>query len=148
MGRASRAWAVLLIGVMVLAGIVMFAWTRSAAFLILPLGPLFLVPFAFLRREWKAAESAPSHRRVPPPIGVPAEDVSDIPTPITACPDCGYLGVRFLGIRDGVWPGGGETGARFVCPRCGFQGIPLQFDEAADYVEFLRELQPASSTVG
>jgi hypothetical protein len=75
------------------------------------------------------------------PVGpVQASDLAELKPPFTACPDCGYLGVRAPGIRDGLWPGGGETGGRFVCPRCHYQGIPVEFGSGEEYVAFVRAL--------
>jgi hypothetical protein len=68
------------------------------------------------------------------------ELLAQLDGPVSACPRCGYLGVRAPGVRDGLWPGGGETGARFVCPRCQYQGIPIEFDNGDDYAQWVREL--------
>ncbi|MEA3198662.1 MAG: hypothetical protein QOE90_90 [Thermoplasmata archaeon] len=103
-----------------------------------------LVAIAALTRARARKEPAPvAPRPVPPTTGAlpGVEDLEGLPFPLTVCPDCGYPGVRHPGIRDGVWAGGGETGARFVCPRCGFQGIPVEFERREDYLGFLAALR-------
>lgn len=82
---------------------------------------------------------APRVRPTPVPA-VPAGDLADIPEPVSACPDCGFLGIRMPTIGDGLWPGGGETGDRMVCPRCDWQGLPARFEKREDYGSYLREL--------
>lgn len=76
---------------------------------------------------------------VPPPAG---EDLAALREPVTACPDCGFVGLRMPGIRDGAWPGGGEL-VKMVCPRCGYQGMPVEFATREEYARFLRELAAA-----
>lgn len=79
-----------------------------------------------------------------PPVPAPApEDLEGVPEPTTACPDCGYLGVRMPELRDGLWPGGGELGGRIVCGRCGYQGVPVSFERREEYAAFLREMGTA-----
>lgn len=92
-------------------------------------------------------EALPPHRPLPTPVAPPDEDaaievsvVAKLDGPVSACPECGYLGIRAPGIRDGLWPGGGETGGRFVCPRCDWQGIPVEFEDGDAYAAFVRGL--------
>lgn len=88
------------------------------------------------------APSPPPRRlRVqPPPVPVPSEeDLRDVPEPVSACPDCGFLGIRSPGVQDGVWPGGGELVFQ-VCPRCQFRGQPVVFRRREDYNRFVAEL--------
>jgi hypothetical protein len=147
------AGAMLVVGVALLAGYAgVYAgapWSGNAlplvASLALVLAGVLVIPGLVVVGALRAARSrslGPSApRAVPPPAGVPTlDELEDVPVPITACPECGYLGIRFPGIRDGVWPGGGETGARFVCPRCGYQGIPIEFEERDAYRAFLEDL--------
>lgn len=88
----------------------------------------------------QSIDATPRPDRRPPVLPVDDTTLADVPEPVTACPDCGFLGIRMLGIRDGVWPGGGEIGDKMTCPRCGYQGLALRFDTRADYGEFLRDL--------
>lgn len=75
------------------------------------------------------------------PVPVPSEDaVRGLRMPVTACPDCGYLGLRMPQRGDGLWPGGGELGERRVCPRCGYQGIAVSFGTGEDYRAFVAGL--------
>ena len=99
------------------------------------------------RRRRTGREALPPHRPMPAPVPTLGEDetievdvLAEVDGPFTACPECAFLGVRFPGIRDGLWPGGGETGGRFVCPRCGFQGIPIEFESGDAYAAFVRSL--------
>lgn len=48
---------------------------------------------------------------------------------------CGSLDLALPGIRDGVFPEGGELMAS-VCRRCGFQGAPLLFSDRDGYEQF------------
>lgn len=99
----------------------------------------------FLLVGWRMARQRPDiellRARPVPPVEVPdAADVSDLPAPISACPDCGFLGIRMPQIEDALWPGGGELGDRKVCPRCGFQGLAVSFDSGDEYATFVRGL--------
>lgn len=82
---------------------------------------------------------APRVRPVAPMPPVQDADLADLPEPVKACPDCGFLGIRPPGVQDGVWPGGGELVFQ-VCPRCGYRGLPLEFPKRADYGDYLRQL--------
>ena len=75
----------------------------------------------------------------PPLPHLSDEDLAAMPLPILACPDCGHAGVRSRRLSDGGIPGVAETTDRVACPRCGFQGIPLEFISADDYRDFLEE---------
>lgn len=81
---------------------------------------------------------------VPAPVGPvePGDDIHLVPEPAKACPDCGYLGIRPPGVQDGVVPGGGEL-VFYVCPRCHYRGVPIQFARREDYADFLRKLAAA-----
>lgn len=111
------------------------------ALLVLPI-PLALV-LVGRRLAFPAAPGfEPPRARAPlPPMPVPPpEAVADLPQPVTACPACGFLGIRMPEIGDGLWPGGGELGNRQVCPRCGYQGVAASFPTGEAYRAFLQEL--------
>jgi len=91
-------------------------------------------------REPMPVTIEPRPDRRPPVAPVPVSELVDVPEPINACPDCGYLGVRMPELRDGLWPGGGELGSRVVCPRCGYQGLAVRFDTRGEYAAWLRDL--------
>lgn len=86
------------------------------------------------------ADLAPRADRRPPIPPVPDSELADLPEPVSACPDCGFLGIRMLSLQDGAIPGGSELGDKMTCPRCGYQGLAVRFDKRADYGEFLRDL--------
>lgn len=69
-----------------------------------------------------------------------ADQLTAIPEPVQACPECGYLGIRAPTLSDGGVPGYSDMGDKRVCPRCGYQGIQVEFRTREDYVEFLRVL--------
>lgn len=117
--------------------------------LILPFVVLFLV---YRRLAGQTAEGEPLRtpaataapvrrtRPVPRPVPPPSEaDLRDVPEPVSACPDCGFLGIRMPGIQDGVWPEGGQIVFQ-VCPRCHYRGQPLTFSRREDYALFVDEL--------
>lgn len=138
--RRSARWSLRIAGFLLLVvGLVLIRLGALVGGLVLGLAGLAGVLAAARAGETTAPARAAN---VPPPAGpLPAlEDLDGLPFPLTACARCGYPAVRFPGIRDGVWPGGGETGARFVCPRCGFQGIPVEFEAREDYRDFLAQL--------
>lgn len=124
------------------------------ALLFSPIGLIMLVIYWRVRRaRLHPTPIDPTPRRdVRPPIPpVDDEAIAAIPEPVTACPDCAFLGVRMPGIRDGLWPGGGELGDRIVCPRCGYQGLAVRFEKREDYGQFLRDLAtppPNAETAG
>lgn len=75
------------------------------------------------------------------PVPVPAaEDLEGVPEPVSACPNCAFLGIRPPGVQDGVWPGGGEL-VGVVCPRCGYRGVPVEFPRREDYRAFVASAQ-------
>ncbi|GEM_PF-4565900 len=80
----------------------------------------------------------------------PVDDatLADLPQPLTACPDCGYLGIRPATVRDGAFAGGGTLLSQQVCPRCGYQGLPLSFEKREQYGAFLRELAKGHAATG
>lgn len=86
-----------------------------------------------------AAPPEPRVRPVPPVSPAGSDDLSGVPEPVKACPDCGFLGIRPPGIQDGVWPGGGELIFQ-VCPRCDYRGLPVEFQRREEYGAFLRDL--------
>lgn len=124
------------------------------AFFVLAYGPfgLFGVPLVAIaalalyvrarrrRLHPEREEPARARPRPAPMPAVPDAELADLPQPVSACPDCGYLGIRMPAIGDGLWPGGGELGDRMVCPRCQWQGLPVRFDRREDYGAFLRDL--------
>lgn len=112
-------------------------------------GICFLLPFALAwlvaRRGRGADVDGPKGmpRAAPEPVPTPGEaDVAGLRAPFSACPDCGFLGVRPPGVQDGVWPGGGELVA-MVCPRCDFRGLPVYFDGGDEYREYVADLRRA-----
>lgn len=54
---------------------------------------------------------------------------------IAVCPRCASLDLRVPTIRDGLWPGGGETNFQ-VCADCAYRGAPLLFEDEGDYLSF------------
>lgn len=109
-------------------GVVVYAVVRIALRLLRP------------EPELTAKDLAPRADRRPPVAPVPDTELADVPEPVTACPDCGFLGIRMLTLQDGMIPGGGELGDKMTCPRCGYQGLAIRFDTRADYGDFLRAL--------
>lgn len=105
-----------------------------------------IVAFVIYRRLRRARldpqpiDTTPRPDRRPPVAPVSEEAIAALPEPVTACPDCAYIGIRTPELRDGVVPGGGEIGDKIVCPRCGYQGLAVRFDKREDYGEFLRDL--------
>lgn len=133
----------------------LFVSSRGVSLVMLPslvLGLLVFLalPLAFLLVGWRlshprALAEAIRPRAVTPVSVVPEAEAAALRIPIDACPDCGYLGIRMPTIHDGLWPGGGETGARMVCPRCDWQGLPASFVTPESYAEFTRELNARRS---
>jgi hypothetical protein len=161
--RRAAGWLLFAMGVVSSAFVVLSVATIGDAFrlgtgvllgLVVGLGSLLLVaslPLALLLIGWRLAHPKPMPPVVEPrthraPVRpVEEADVANVRMPVRVCPDCGYLGIRMPTIGDGLWPGGGETGDRMVCPRCDWQGLPVSFESREDYVEFLRAIQPASN---
>lgn len=75
----------------------------------------------------------------PMPV-VNVAELEGIPEPVTACAECGFLGVRPVSGGEGGIPGVSELMSERHCPRCGYQGLPIELRTRAEYVEFLREL--------
>lgn len=73
-----------------------------------------------------------------PPVSL--AELEGIPEPVTACADCGFLGVHPAQLEDGGIPGTSDLMSERVCPRCGYQGLPIELPTREDYVEYLREL--------
>lgn len=91
-------------------------------------------------RATRPAHDAPAPRPMPGPLAMPdAAALEDLPEPVTACPECGFVGIRMAGIQEGVWPGGGSM-MKVVCPRCNYVGLPLEFARREDYAAFLAEM--------
>jgi hypothetical protein len=79
------------------------------------------------------------------PMPVPAlADLEGVPEPVTACPNCAFLGIRAPGVQDGVWAGGGEL-VGVVCPRCGYRGVPAEFPRREDYRSFVASFASADA---
>ena len=77
------------------------------------------------------------------PMPVPAlADLDGVPEPVTACPNCAFLGIRPPRMQDGAWAGGGEL-LGVACPRCGYLGVPVEFPRRADYRAFVASLGAA-----
>lgn len=49
---------------------------------------------------------------------------------VPVCMRCGNRDIRPQTIRDGLWPGGGESMAWWTCDRCGHLGPPFLMDPA------------------
>lgn len=130
----------LAIGLAAAGGWILAAFTAAVA----------LVPFALwrdVRRRRLGIVTLPE-RKPRNPVAVPTPDalaeldvINKFDGPFSACPRCAFLGVRMAGLGDGLWPGGGETGGRFVCPRCDWQGLPVEFDDADAYGKFVEALR-------
>lgn len=75
------------------------------------------------------------------PVAVPdATAQAALPKPLHACPACGFLGIRPVGMREGFVPAAGEMAGLYQCPRCGYQGPSAEFPAGADYAVFVRSL--------
>lgn len=138
-GAVGLAWGV---ASFVLLGAQSSVWAAPLLLILYVLGSA--LPLAFLLVGWRLAHPRPeppaTPRDVTPVPVVPEGEAAALRVPIDACPECGFLGIRMPTIHDGLWPGGGETGARMVCPRCDWQGLPASFATTEDYAEFTREL--------
>lgn len=75
----------------------------------------------------------------PMPV-VSVAELEGIPEPITACAECGFLGIRPPSAGEGGIPGSADIMSTRHCPRCGHDGLPVELRTRAEYVEFLREL--------
>lgn len=145
MGRAS-AWALIVGGLALLAfGIAALAVTiRSAASasLLLAMGLVALVLGLRARKPVMLVQREPP---APPvltgPVPLPTLDTLErLPEPFSACPRCGYLGVRPPTWQEGAFAGGGQLLGRVQCSRCAYSGLPASFDKREDYIEFVDEL--------
>ena len=58
---------------------------------------------------------------------------------ITACPKCGSKHIYTGNISDGVLTG---YTSRYVCQQCGYQGMPIVFDNETDYQKFFKNKKP------
>lgn len=66
--------------------------------------------------------------------------------PVTACPNCGNLLLGWLGnhVEDAaILQIGGPLMGVYKCDRCGYQGLPLEFDNIEAYSEFMRAKKEA-----
>ena len=147
--RRAAGWLFVVLGAIgiVLSLVFVVTTTRGLGVLLglLALPLVAALPLALLVVGWgmthpRAEARSPTPRVVTPVPPVPESDAAALKLPIEACPDCGYLGIRMPAIHDGLWPGGGETGARMVCPRCDWQGLPASFPTTESYAEFTRDL--------
>lgn len=141
----GSVWALFFATIVVAAAIHgdLRAALRTGLFALVPLAILLVGARLMRGPDVRALTAPPPARRVGVvPLPGP-DDVSGLPTPITACPDCGYLGVRMPTLEDGLWPGGGELGDRKVCPRCAYQGLVPSFPDGESYRAFVASLQPA-----
>lgn len=77
----------------------------------------------------------------PPPSGT---DLAAIPLPIHACPECGSAGMRPMRLGEGGVPGANEISDKLACPRCGYRGLAIEFDDRDEYAEFLADLAEAA----
>lgn len=79
--------------------------------------------------------------RLVQPVEEPeTEDLADLPFPLRACPECGYIGVRSPEARDGMVAGSGALISAIVCPRCKYAGLPAEFDAPEDYQDYVAGL--------
>lgn len=112
-------------------------------------GAALAVPFAIwaVRRARRAVEvrvAEPPEPRVMPLVREPDEAaLAALPTPLRACPDCGYVGIRPASMLEGAYAGGGELLSIHVCPHCGYRGPPAEFDDADAYREYVAGLRRA-----
>ena len=103
--------------------------------------------FWVIRRRKSPAPEAPRRppqRDAPAPLPtpVPIPDVrtlASVHEPVTACPACGFLGIR-SGSGQSVYLGGGPILSGCFCPRCRYRGLPLSVDRRADYIDFVGQL--------
>lgn len=125
--------------ILVLAGLALLLALGDPMAALLPvlLGAALLVVGSTLGRRSGPAPASPRPAPVPP---VGAEDVSGVPEPVTACPQCGFLGVRPLHLGEGGIPGVAELSDKRQCPRCGYQGLAVTFPRRDDYRAFLADL--------
>jgi hypothetical protein len=56
---------------------------------------------------------------------------------IQACPRCESRDLGLPTASDGVWLGGGEL-QFYVCRACQYRGMPVEFDNEAEYATFVR----------
>lgn len=103
---------------------------------------------AIRRRKPPAPEplrrTPPRESPLPPPVPLPdARTLASVPEPVTACPACGFLGIR-SGSGQSVYIEGGPVLSGCICPRCGYRGLPLSVDTRVDYVGFVQQLHHAS----
>lgn len=97
------------------------------------------------RRKSSAPETPPRPPQsdapgpLPPPVPIPElRALAALHEPVTACPVCGFLGIR-SGSGQSVYLGGPIL-AGCLCPRCGYRGLPLSVDKRADYIDFVGHL--------
>lgn len=129
--------------ILVLAGM---AFALRGGLWLLVAAALAVTGIAFFRGRSRLVERSPAPAVPIPPV--PVAEVADLVGPVTACPRCGFVGIRPMTIGDGLWPGGGETDARRTCPRCLYIGLPIEFETAQEYAMFLRGLSedPSQTT--
>jgi hypothetical protein len=61
--------------------------------------------------------------------------------PVTACPNCGSLELNWLGkdmIDSAVIGISGPLSGVYKCDKCGYQGLPLEFDNMKNYLAFMK----------
>jgi hypothetical protein len=86
----------------------------------------------------------PATPRAIPLVPVPdAKALAALPRPLTACPDCGYVGIRPARFGEGAVAGLGDLMSMRVCGHCGYRGPPVEFDDSADYVAYVEGLRRA-----
>jgi rRNA maturation protein Nop10 len=64
-----------------------------------------------------------------------------------ACPQCGSPEIHGSTMHDGSVAGYGIL-LQATCPRCGFQGQPLRFDDADAYLAYARDVQEDAAAGG
>lgn len=61
--------------------------------------------------------------------------------PIPACPNCGALLIEWLGSEpedSALIDMGAPLIGVYKCNRCGYEGLPIEFDDIDSYLEFTR----------
>lgn len=57
---------------------------------------------------------------------------------IKACPNCGSPKLKIPPTQVDAWVGAAAVDGRYYCETCGFEGLPILFDNKEDYGEFLK----------
>lgn len=147
-GESVRAAGSFHAGVLLrwVGGVGVAAWTFVVE---MTLGLADAIPFVAgwreRRREARGRKGAEPHvvarvRVLPPPLPADEPGIRRLPLPLRACQECGSPGVRSRGIGEGGFPGSGDLLDQAHCPRCGHEGLAVEFDRHEDYRSFLRRI--------